>query len=305
MTDHDLRPPQTQSGQGHGSQRWLWGLLLLVVLAVGAWYGKAYWDAQHAVPQPPAVASQPPQPEDLQPVAPMVESTVIAPAQEPQPPVTKEPLHPLTPAHSGGSEEIEASVLDRWVVEWLGKPALQFLVMPRLADHVVATIDNLPRSHAAPRLWPLSPVGGKMVLQEDAQGLQIAPQNSQRYDALVNFVTGIDPAQAAVWYRQAYPLLQQSYENLGYPGQYFNDRLVEVIDHLLLTPEPVGPIAVKLVQVQGNIAPEQPWLRYEFADEGLEQRSAGQKILLRLGAEHRQRLKAYLQALREQVAKTP
>ena len=41
----------------------------------------------------------------------------------------------------------------------------------------------------------------------------------------------------AVVYERLYPLFQQAYEDLGYPGKYFNDRLVEVIDHLLQTPE--------------------------------------------------------------------
>jgi len=38
-------------------------------------------------------------------------------------------------------------------------------------------------------------------------------------------------------------LFQQSYEDLGYPGQYFNDRLVEVIDDMLKTPDVQGPIS--------------------------------------------------------------
>ena len=37
-------------------------------------------------------------------------------------------------------------------------------------------------------------------------------------------------------YKQYYPLFQQAYVDLGYPEGYFNDRLVEVIDHLLATP---------------------------------------------------------------------
>ena len=207
------------------------------------------------------------------------------------------------PEQAGDVQPVaDAASLDRWAVEWLGKPALKFLMLPGLAHHVVATIDNLPRSHAAPRLWPLSPVGGKILLEEGAEGQQIAPANSARYDAVVDFVTGIAPTQAASWYRQVYPVLQTTYEELGYPGQYFNDRLVEVIDHLLFTPEPAGPLAVTLVQVQGQIAPQQPWLRYEYADPQLQSLSAGQKILLRLGAEHRQRLKTYLQDVRAQVA---
>lgn len=300
MTDHDLRPPQQQKHRPTGTSKWLVGGVVIAVAAAVAWYTKDDWLTQETVPvpTPPAIPAAPPEPEAAAPE----QAVPAAPLREFAPPTEPGPQHPV-PEQTGDVQPVaDAASLDRWAVEWLGKPALKFLMLPGLAHHVVATIDNLPRSHAAPRLWPLSPVGGKILLEEGAEGQQIAPANSTRYDAVVDFVTGIAPTQAASWYRQAYPVLQTTYEELGYPGQYFNDRLVEVIDHLLLTPEPAGPLAVTLVQVQGQIAPQQPWLRYEYADPQLQSLSAGQKILLRLGAEHRQRLKTYLQDVRAQVA---
>lgn len=300
MTDHDLRPPLQQKHRPTGTSKWLVGGVVIAVAAAVAWYTKDDWLTQETVPvpTPPAIPAAPPEPEAAAPE----QAVPAAPLRELTPPTEPGPQHPV-PEQTGDVQPVaDAASLDRWAVEWLGKPALKFLMLPGLAHHVVATIDNLPRSHAAPRLWPLSPVGGKILLEEGAEGQQIAPANSARYDAVVDFVTGITPTQAASWYRQAYPVLQTTYEELGYPGQYFNDRLVEVIDHLLLTPEPAGPLAVTLVQVQGQIAPQQPWLRYEYADPQLQSLSAGQKILLRLGAEHRQRLKTYLQDVRAQVA---
>ena len=35
-----------------------------------------------------------------------------------------------------------------------------------------------------------------------------------------------DVKALALVYQRLYPLFQQSYEDLGYPGKYFNDRLV-------------------------------------------------------------------------------
>lgn len=300
MTDHDLRPPRRQQTAGSGT--WVVACIVIAAAGVAGWYARDFWLQRETAPmQTPSAAAVSPAPvlSDTQPVVQASESETAA-AEEAV--AVTGPRHPMAAAEI--SVQPQEFTLDRLALEWLGQPALKFLVTPGLAQHVVATIDNLPRSHAAPRLWPLSPVGGKMVLEEGVQGLQIAPANSARYDAVVDFVTGIAPAQAAAWYRQAYPLLQTAYEELGYPGKYFNDRLVEVIDHLLLTPEPAVAPAVKLVQVQGEIAPQQPWLRYEYADPQLQSLSAGQKVLLRLGAEHRQRLKAYLRELRAQVAST-
>src|SRR5204862_6867409 len=106
-------------------------------------------------------------------------------------------------------------------------------------------------------------------------GITLAPANFARYDPVVALLVRTDPARAVAGYRRLYPQLQKAYEDLGYPGHYFNDRVVEVIDHLLETPEPAGPILL-----------EQPKVLYRFADANLESRSAGQKLLLRMGVDH-------------------
>jgi hypothetical protein len=86
---------------------------------------------------------------------------------------------------------------------------------------------------------------------------------------------------------RAYPLFQRAYEELGYPGKYFNDRLMEALDDLLAAPELDGPLAL-----------EQPKVLYQFADPDLESRSAGQKILLRMGKANALRVKAKLLEIR-------
>ena len=82
-------------------------------------------------------------------------------------------------------------------------------------------------------------------------------------------------------------MLQESYLRLGYPDGYFNDRAVAVIDHLLTTPEPIE--AIYLVR---------PHVLYQFADAELEALSSGQKLLLRMGADHTATIKKILSDLR-------
>ena len=130
-----------------------------------------------------------------------------------------------------------------------------------------------------------------------------AANNSQRYQPLVQMIEAVDTAQAVALYRRLYPLFQQAYEELGYPGRYFNDRLVAVLHHLLQTPEPQSPIAVQLTPVRTDVPNTRPWVRYEFADPKLEALSSGQKILLRMGSDNRVRAKALLRDLRGRVAK--
>jgi hypothetical protein len=66
---------------------------------------------------------------------------------------------------------------------------------------------------------------------------------------------------------------------------------VEVIDHLLATPEAPGPIRLA-----------QPKVLYEFADPALEELSAGQKMMLRIGKGNRERIKAKLREIRAAIA---
>jgi len=80
---------------------------------------------------------------------------------------------------------------------------------------------------------------------------------------------------------------------LGYPKAYFNDRLVEAIDDLLAAPE-LAPGA-RLVQ---------PKVLFEFADPVLQSRSAGQKIMMRIGTVNADPIKAKLGEIRRLVART-
>ncbi len=95
-------------------------------------------------------------------------------------------------------------------------------------------------------------------------------------------------------YARFYPLFQQAYAELGYPNRYFNDRLVEVIDHLLAAPEVQGP--VELVRFG-------PY--FEFADPDLEELSAGRKLLVRMGPENAAVIKSKLRELRREIAAAP
>ena len=103
-------------------------------------------------------------------------------------------------------------------------------------------------------------------------------------------VAALDTDNLINVYVYLYPLFQQAYEELGYPDKYFNDRLVEVINHLLQTPELADPVALV-----------QPKVFYHYADPELEARSAGQKLLMRVGKENVDLLKRKLQDVKAKL----
>ena len=120
---------------------------------------------------------------------------------------------------------------------------------------------------------------------------RFAAENAARYAPFVRGLEAIDTARLGALYSRFYPLFQQAYVELGYPGKYFNDRLVEVIDHLLEAPELREPPALTVRHVL-----------LEYADPELESRSAGQKLMMRMGRDNEARVKAKLKEIRARVA---
>lgn len=170
---------------------------------------------------------------------------------------------------------------------------------------IVATVDNLARSRASPRMWPVPPTPGRLAVREGDGHTYLATENFQRYAPFVNVATSVDVDRLVASYVRFYPLLQQAYEGLGYPGQYFNDRVVDVIDVLLATPEPGDTIELILPPQDPSVEIRRPWLLYQYADPALESLTAGQKILIRMGSESSGRIKATLRELRSRLATVP
>jgi DUF3014 family protein len=158
-----------------------------------------------------------------------------------------------------------------------------YFIAADIVRRIVATVDNLPRATAPRRVMPLNAVPGAF-----------APDgtNYARYAPYVRVLEAIESQALVQAYVRTYPLFQRAYEELGFPGKYFNHRLVEAIDDLLATPELETPPALM-----------RPRVLYEFADPDLETRSAGQKMLLRMGPENAVRVKAKLGEIRRELVK--
>lgn len=286
--------------------------LAVVVLAAGAFF---LWpEKQEPLPEP-----APPRPViksvAVPPPAPPASAPATAPAPQPAPPVPPPIRHPIeevqalppkpkpAPKPVPKLAESDAYLTDALSDLFGKKTALTFFSQEEFVRHSVATVDNLAQGHAASRLWPVVPTPQRFMIDERPDGLYMAEGNSARYTPFVRFATSINAAKAAALYARLYPLFQQAYEELGYPGKYFNDRLVEVIDQLLQAPEMTQPVKLTLTQVQGPVTSSEPWLRYEFDDPALEALPAGQKIMIRVGRDNELALKAKLKEFREHIVK--
>lgn len=171
-----------------------------------------------------------------------------------------------------------------------GEPLDRFFVLDNFIQRFVVMVDNLPRRDLPVNRLPTRPVPEKFQIKAEGENLTIDPANFRRYKPLIQLVEAVDPQQAVAVYVRFYPLFQEAYEGLGYPSRYFNDRLIEVIDHLLATPEVSGPI--QLVR---------PKVYYLYADPELEALSAGRRAMIRTGPENVARIKELLRTYRQEL----
>lgn len=256
-------------------------LLAVGIAALGLGY-YVFWLPQPEAPAPQVVAEAPPPPP--------------LPA-EPPPPAEPVERYPLAIAAEQPEKAAPVDVdqsdarYAKAISQLFGKKTLGSYFYPeRMIRRFVATIDNLPRETAPAAMMPVKPVGGAFIVERDEAGMRIAPANDQRYVRHLEIMAGVDTKRLVDTYVDLYPLFQQAYRELGYPQGFFNDRLIETIDNLLATPDAAPPLAL-----------EQPKVLYKFADPALEGRSAGQKIMLRLGADNRSKAKQVLTAIRAEL----
>lgn len=240
-----------------------------------------FWEAEEETPAPryrvPEARPVPePEVEEVGDPRP-IEDVVVEPAEPPQPlPPLAESDEPLRQALADIADERQL---------W------ELFVPEFLIRYFVVTIDNMTAPKLPQQYSFAEPPPGKFAVSQANDDLfYLDPNNYERYRRYVDFVETIDVGRAVALYVRFYPLLQQAYADLGYPHRYFNDRFVQVIDHLLQMPDIEEPI--ELVR---------PKVYYQFADPELEALSAGQKLLIRIGPDNAARIKTILRALRAEL----
>lgn len=246
------------------------GLALLVVILVAGYL----WWQQHTEPEtmmPPVAIPTSPEP----PVPPAIQHPIgVAPVEQTLP-----------------SLEASDKALARAFSAVVGDKAWrQFFLADRIVRRIVATVDNLPRKETPVNMWPVRPVGSWLETVTTGEVITLAPSNSRRYAKYVTLTQLINAEVLVEIYQRFYPLFQQAYVELGYPQGYFNDRLIVAIDDLLAAPELAEP--PKLASIK---------IHYEYADPDLERRSAGQRIMLRIGTDNAHIVKSKLREIRRAV----
>lgn len=251
------------------------GPLIVVVVVLAGFAAGSYYYSHRAEPEAPAPSAI------VEQASPPAEPEIRYPLQTPEADAAK-PLPPLA--------ESDAAV-QQALTGLIDKSSLQrFFNLDAIVHRLVVLIDNLAQKKIPQQHNLMQPVAGKFAVTGRDENLTLNPENYRRYTPYVQLAQTIDVKKLVAMYLYFYPLIQEEYKNIGSTKQYFNDRLVVVIDDLLAAPEPTQPI--KLVK---------PKVFYEFADPALEQLSAGQKTMIRMGGENAAKVKATLREIRREI----
>lgn len=252
-------------------------LLLILLFGAAAWYSfTTEPDPVHEVPPPEL---PPVMPAEVQRPEPQLEEVTVY--SQPEPVVVPDPLPPLNESDPAITSDL-AEVVG-------ADPLAEYLVKSQAISRVVSTIDSLASRQVPSQINPVKPADGKFVADADGERFVMSAKNFARYDGHVALIQNADADMLVVLYQRYSPLFQIAWEENGGEG-LFSDRLLEVIDHLLETPDVPGPIYLS-----------KPEAVYLFEEPELEAMTAGQKILVRMGSVNASVVKEKLAELRQGI----
>lgn|GEM_PF-1048405 len=240
-------------------------LLLAILFAGVGWYALTRnSDPVHEAAIESAPPATPPRVAQLPERAPTDPDPVFQLKAEVEPEAVAEPLLPLNESDPQFDQSL-TEVLGSDVVE-------QFLVKGDVISRLVSTLDSLTARQVPPLINPVKSADDKMLVESDGDELILSADNYARYDGYVQELQKTDSADLLNTYQRYQPLFQKAWIDNGGQGS-FTQRMVEVIDELLATPDVPQPVYVT-----------KPEAVYVFEDPALEAMPAGQKILVRMGS---------------------
>jgi len=219
------------------------------------------------------------------------------------PPVTEQPLPeypmPELPEKEKAKslpsvENSDGPILEALIGNFRADGLAEFINMQDYVRRLVITVDNLPRELVPSQMSMVQRIPDLLEVEQAGDVITLSPRNYARYNAFVSFAQSLDPRLLVSLYLRFYPLLDQTYKEIGHPTARFHDRVIVAIDDMLAAPEPKGPI--ELVQ---------PKILYRYVDPKLQNLSAGQKIMIRIGPDNAAQLKQALRRLRRELLGQP
>lgn len=239
--------------------------------------------------------------------------TIEEPAPEPEIEVIPEPLEldVIEPEIEPEIEEVvelEPEIIlpsldesDSWFSDKLSnltwrKELLKLIITDDMIRRFVVFTDNFSQGTLAYEHAPIIAPNTKFSATEEKspQGLKWHwdESNTRRFSLYVDLLRSMDSEMLVQWYVELKPLIDQAYQELGYPDDEFGDVLQEAITKVLDMEIP-------------KTLPEldRPSVMYKYKDESLESLDDAEKLLLRLGKENLLVIKSVMLEINEKLAR--
>lgn len=185
---------------------------------------------------------------------------------------------------------------DSWlmtkVIELVPNTVLTDLVVEQdLISNFVVFVDNASRGELVSQFSPLQAPKDKFSAQQvedDLLNFEFNNSDFTRYDNYAELLASLPLEKSLAIYRELTPSIDEAHMELGYEAGTFDRKLKRALDFLIDTP--VLSDEAKLVA---------PSAMYQFADAELEGLMSIQKLLLRMGPENQQKVRAKLVEFKE------
>lgn len=179
---------------------------------------------------------------------------------------------------------------DEFIVENV-EPSEKSLMIPiDIITNSVVFIDNFSRGELVSRFSPLLKPSQPFTVTNIDKAIVMQVESYQRYDKYAETVSRIDVDNFISLYQRLTPLIDQAYQDIGYPKGSFNNTLNKAITEVLDTP-------IIRYKIKLNAAS----VTYKFEDENLELLPDTQKLMLRMGPDNLQKVQQKLEEIQSEL----
>lgn len=267
----------------------IYAVVIVVILAAVVWL-VLIPEQEEPKPRQPVVAT----------VEPQNEVDIMPTIEEPEEPDYQSELSENDTAGTLQQVEAEPEIVtttitnvydDSWlmtkVVELVPNTVLTDLVVEQdLISNFVVFVDNASRGELVSQFSPLQAPKDKFSAQQvegDLLSFEFNNSDFTRYDNYAELLVSLPLEKSLAIYKDLTPAIDEAHMELGYEAGTFDRKLKRALDFLI--DAPVLSEEVKLVA---------PSAMYQFADAELEGLMSIQKLLLRMGPENQQKVRAKL-----------
>jgi hypothetical protein len=241
-------------------------ILFLVLVAIAAIVYLGFFGKKEA-PDPVVVQEEAPEPQS-----------------KPEPQVAEPPFELPTLSESDAA-------LRRMVGRMTSHPEfIRWALSENLIRRFVAAVENVANGVSPVSHMEQIQVEGNFEVFQIGDHFFINPQSYTRYNGIVGAIDSIDAKGAARLYFSFKPLLDEVYQDLGYPGGDFTDLLHRSMSRLVSTPVITGQVQLK-----------PKLMSYEFANDEVENLQVAQKHLLRAGPDNQRVILAKIREIAREI----